>query len=97
MTGKGVAIEQPPVSAQTVIAGFIVWLAQRGIEIEQRLRCPVIAEQCLRWQYDQRLSGRAGGFEAYRAFLAHKSAGAAQLTETLRAVELLERYLESVG
>jgi hypothetical protein len=47
-TQVGVAMEQPSTSTGTVLAGFIVWLAQRGIEPGKRRRCPAIIEQFLR-------------------------------------------------
>jgi hypothetical protein len=87
--------QQPPISTGTVLAGFIVWLAQQGIDPDKRRRCPAIIEQFLRWQHQQRDQQKPGGFDTYRGLLAQQGATAAQIAEAEHACQLLERYLRS--
>jgi hypothetical protein len=52
-------------------------------------------EQFLDWQHHQRQLGRPCGFDLYREVLAQQGAPPASAAEAERAIQLLQRYLNS--
>ncbi|HEY1971772.1 MAG TPA: hypothetical protein VGH89_27700 [Pseudonocardia sp.] len=88
-------MQQSSTSTGSIVAGFIVWLAQNRIAAECRHRCPAIVEQFLDWQHHQRQLGQPHGFDAYRNVLAQQGATPANVAEAEHATQLLGRYLSA--
>jgi hypothetical protein len=84
---------QSPGSTGTIVAGFIVWLAQNRIAPESRYRYPGIVGQFLDWQHDRRQRGQPCGFDTYREVLAAQGVNLTAITEAERVTDLLRRYL----
>ncbi|HZZ46291.1 MAG TPA: hypothetical protein VFE65_05355 [Pseudonocardia sp.] len=88
---------QPQETVATVIAGFIVWLARRGLEPDYRHRCPATAQRFLSWRERRRDQNLPATVDAYCFELAAEEVAAGQLAEIRSIVGELADYVRSTG
>jgi hypothetical protein len=83
--------EEDPVPSQ--VAGFIVWLARRRLQLDYRRRCPLIAERFLRWQVRRRRQTLPSTLNAYCRELAVEGATDEELNDIRRTIGDLDKFL----
>jgi hypothetical protein len=79
----------------SVVAGYIVWLAEQRFEPDYRHRCPLIAERFLRWQARRRQQELPSNVNAYCRELAIGGTREDELTDIRRIIDGLGKYLET--
>ena len=83
----------PPISVESTVAPFIVWLARHRSPLDHRHHCPDTVERFLRWQHCQRDQGNSHAEHDYYVQLRRCGAGDTQVDEVRTAITLFRRYL----
>ncbi|HZZ47633.1 MAG TPA: hypothetical protein VFE65_12175 [Pseudonocardia sp.] len=94
---EGTTLAQTPEAVAGVVAGFIVWLAHQGLDTDYRHRCPITAEQFLRWQARRRYQQLPASLDDYCTERASDGAMEAEVAEIRSIIEKLATYLEING
>jgi hypothetical protein len=81
----------------SVVAGFIVWLAEQRYEQDYRHRCAVAAERFLRWQTRRRRQELPSDLNAYCRERAIDGSYSEQLNDIRRTIGELDKYLRVIG
>jgi hypothetical protein len=84
-----------PGPVESIMAGFIVWLARHHSSLTQRGRYADAVERFLRWQRDQHEHHASHSEDDYCAHLRRGGSNAAHVVQVRAAIELFRRYLRT--